>query len=96
MSTNINLYNFLPPIDQYTTSNATTNLPTGIGQTLDAYLPQYTLTTGDLEPIIASQGVTGIPLNINGSAQSGSTGGLGGAPPPATPFMMMVYSQVTN
>jgi hypothetical protein len=96
MATYQSTYNFLPPIDQYTTSNNTTNLPSGIGQTLDAYLPQYTLTTGNLEPIISSHGVTGTPLNINGTAQTGSTGGLGGAPPPATPFMMVVYSQVTN
>jgi hypothetical protein len=89
-------YNFIPPIDQYTTSTNTTNLPTGVGQTLDAYLPQYTLTTGNLEPLISSHGVTGTPLNINGTTQTGSTGGLGGAPPPATPFMMFVYSQVSN
>lgn len=94
MSNTYGIYNFLPPIDQYSINK--TDLPNGPGQNLDAYLPQYTLTTGDLEPLLASGGTSGTPTNINGTVQTGSTGGLGGNPPPATPFMMMVYSQVVN
>jgi hypothetical protein len=94
MSQWLNTYNFLPPIDQYSIN--LTDLPNGPGQGLDPYLPQYTLTTGDLQPLLASGGISGTPTNINGTAQTGSTGGLGGDPPPATPFMMFAYSQVTN
>ena len=96
MSNNLDIYNFLPPIDQYVYPGDSTNTPSGIGQNLDSYLPSYTLTTGDLQPLLSTNGVTGQPINIIGTAQTGSTGGLGGYPPPATPFMMMTYSQVTN
>jgi hypothetical protein len=93
---NLYSFNFLPPIDQYVSPGKSTNTPSGLGQTLDSYLPSYTLTTGDLQPLLSTNGVTGQPINIIGTAQTGSTGGLGGYPPPATPFMMVTYSQVTN
>ncbi len=93
-------YNFLPPFDQVypdlpASGNNTIPVPTGIGNInrLDAYLPSYNLTTGELVEL--QVGPTGIALNLQGTP--GPTGpGLNGNPPPATPFMMVAYGQTSR
>ena len=93
-------YNFLPPFDQIypdlpAAGNNTIPLPIGIGNInrLDPYLPSYQITTGELVELQVDG--SGIPQNIQGTA--GPTGpGLSGAPPPATPFMMVAYGQTSQ
>lgn len=92
-----NLYNFLPPKDQYYTNNSNIPIFNNIGDVnlLDPYIPNYNLTTGDIVPLYVD--INNVPTNISGiTGPTGSTGGTSGNPPQATPFIMLGYSQVVD